>query len=134
MSTNYWPKYSSSLHDYLAALDVSVFYGIIEIILKPKISCVRHLHGLAIIYISRTFRFMSRFQTYRKQRIEYYSSLFLSSFFPFSFFSSSRMANNSALAIAIYWPPKLATIKCRLLLGRLGRRTVQARIRITCDF
>ena len=49
MSTNYWPKYSSSLHDYLAALDVSVFYGIIKII-KDKILCVPHLHGLASIY------------------------------------------------------------------------------------
>ena len=39
MSTNHWPKYSSSLHDYLADLDVSVFYGIIEII-KDKISRV----------------------------------------------------------------------------------------------
>ena len=39
MSTNYWPKYSSSLHDYLADLDVSVFYGKIEII-KDKISRV----------------------------------------------------------------------------------------------
>ena len=44
------------------------------------------------------------------------------------------MADNSAWAIGIYWPPIPAAIKCRLLLGRLGRRNVRVRLLMTWVF